>query len=675
MLQYTKGYRDQFGAVFWIDCRSESTLSESFDNIARLLSLGTAARVQPREGETGLVKLDALDNVNAFKRWLRVRISPWLLLFDNADELSILRSLSQYFPSDGFGSIIVSSRRQEASDIVGRDRVIQVEGLPPDSARDLLLHSAHIDHPTQHQLEQAGEIVAQMDFLALAIDLAGNYIKVVGDLGQYGRFFKKEHDKLLRKVLGKAASHTYPHSVFAAWKLSMEQVPKTSARLYHLLCFLDRTNLDIQLFQRACSSKCLWNSDGELSEITSSMADVASWILDAYTDRNGIWDELEFLDSLYPLEALHFVRRHETVEDLYYNDEVVPTDQDSVLIIMEPFVHEIGRLMLDLGEFSDFAIDAITLVLHGLENDAEHIAHTPASESRPDIKITVLTPDGGAFNNSFDANLRLEALFRHLSVAFEAIYGHMVDARPGAASRIGAHSIWNHSIPKASRCFVLLFALNCQGTPIRSTCMFPEMLRRLFFMADLVFTGAPRQYGSDHLRYFVDLNKHCWSFGWSIYNLDCWENTDYGPMLLIPRTRRNMAPKLTVELGSAAPSFKFNYAFFFASILEQSISDWRQTRPFATNGDPGADQEAAMQRAAVRALHQLWEQKIWHSTDKIPAFVHSSAYQYLFAVDNTDAGRWPGLREDVDLLSIDGHRRFATFYETTLYRHIRMATC
>ncbi|XTI90165.1 hypothetical protein V2W45_1344883 [Cenococcum geophilum] len=676
MLHYTKDYRDQFGAVFWIDCRSELTLSESFENIARLLFLGTAARVQPRKGETGLVKLDALDNINAFKRWLRMRISPWLLLFDNADELSILRSLGQYFPTDGSGSIIVSSRRQEAADLVGSDRVMQIEGLPPDSARDLLLHSARIDRPTQNQLEQAGEIVAQMDYLALAVDLAGNYIKVVGDLGQYGRFFREEHDKLLRKVLGKAASHSYPHSVFAAWKLSMKQVPETSARLYHLLCFLDRTNLDIQLFQRACRPKCLWNSDGELMEITAIVAEIAPWILDAYTDSNGIWDELEFLDSLYPLEALHFVCRQESIENLYYNDEVVPTDQDSVLIIMEPFVHEIGRLMLDLGEFFDFAVDAITLVLHCLENDAEHTVRTPASESRSDIPSVVLTPDGGGFHSPFDANLRLEALFCHLIVALEAIYGHIAhDVRPGARLRIGMNSIWNHKIPKAFRCFVLLFALNYQGRPIRFSCSSPERLRRVFFMADLAFIGAPRQNGRNHLRYLVELNKHCWSLGWSIYNLNCWENSIDGTDLLIPKTRRYVDPrsKLVVESGSVAPSFKFNYAFFFAAVLEQSISEWQQVSSFTVSGDTRAAQAAIMRGAAVKALHQLWEQKMWYSTDEIPVLVLSSVYQYLFVVDKADAGRWPGLRDDVDLLSIAAPQRFDTFSKTTLYQHIRIA--
>ncbi|RDL36731.1 uncharacterized protein BP5553_06083 [Venustampulla echinocandica] len=672
MLQYTKDYRDQFGAMFWIDCRSELTLSESFQNIARLLSLGTAARVQPREGETGLIRLDALDNVNAFKRWLRMRISPWLLLFDNADELSILRSLGRYFPTDVSGSIIVSSRRQEAADLFGSDRVMQIEGLPPDSARDLLLHLARINRPTQNQLEQAGEIVAQMDHLALAIDLAGNYIKVVGDLGQYGRFFRKEHDKLLRKVLGKAASQSYPHSVFAAWKLSMEQVPKTSARLYHVLCFLDRTNLDTQLFQRACSSKCLLNNDGELVEITAAVAGIAPWILDAYTDSNGIWDELEFLDSLYPLEALHFVRRNELIEGLYYNDKAVPTDQDSVLIIMEPFVHEIGRLMLDFGEFSDFAIDAITLVLHGLENDAEHTVRTPTSESRSDITSPILTPDGGAFNSPFDANLRLEALFCHLVVALEAIYGHTLqsDTLTGLGLPLGMHSIWNHKIPRASLCFVLLFALNYQGRPIRSSFSSTERLRRVIFMADMAFIVAPPQYGPSHLRYLIELNKHCWSLGWSIYNLNCWINITDGSDILIPKYNVPDLDTILIKSGSAAPSFKFNYAFFFAAVLERSISEWQQASSFTVNGGTREAQATIMQKIAIKALHRLWEHTEWRSTTRTPTVVLSSVYGYLFAADKADAGRWPGLRDDVDLFSIAGPQRFDAFSKTTLYRHI-----
>ncbi|KAF4632642.1 hypothetical protein G7Y89_g5486 [Cudoniella acicularis] len=199
------------------------------------------------------------------------------------------------------------------------------------------------------------------------------------------------------------------------------------------------------------------------------------------------------------------------------------------------------KTYVDPGEFFDFAVDAITLVLHGLENDAEHTVRTPASESRSDIPSVVLDPDGGGFNSPFNANLRLEALFCHLIVALEAIYGHIAhDVRPGTGLRI----------------------------------------------------------------------------------------------------------------DRMAPLFEFNYAFFFTVVLEQSISEWQQVSSSTMNGDTKAAQAAIMQRTAVKVLHQLWEQKVWYSTNEIPM---------------------AGARDDVDLFSIADPQRFDVFSKITLYRHIRIA--
>ncbi|OCL07595.1 hypothetical protein AOQ84DRAFT_55645 [Glonium stellatum] len=175
MLQYAWTRREVYGVVLWFDARNMFALEETF-----LLAASQLGLVLPPTKERGSISANALELyqsglencLSLLKRELRRRQQRWLLLFDEADDLSMIELLPRIFPSDLDGNVIVSSRRKEAYRL-GR-HAIEVTGLPTESAQDLLLYHARVQKPNKEQLAQAKEIVEHLDCIALAIDLAGS---------------------------------------------------------------------------------------------------------------------------------------------------------------------------------------------------------------------------------------------------------------------------------------------------------------------------------------------------------------------------------------------------------------------------------------------------------------------------------------------------------------------
>lgn len=110
-LQFAHTRRDKFQAVFWVDAAEKSQIATEFAAIAPKLGL-----VAPSEAQ------DIVTCRERFKAWLEAsediraderakRGIPWLLIFDNVDDLALLEN---YYPDRGAGSILITSRDPNA---------------------------------------------------------------------------------------------------------------------------------------------------------------------------------------------------------------------------------------------------------------------------------------------------------------------------------------------------------------------------------------------------------------------------------------------------------------------------------------------------------------------------------------------------------------------------------
>lgn len=173
-LQYAWSRREEFGVVLWVDGSSHSALHDSFRLAASQLGLRPPWNVSTVSSGMALETFtghDEMKDVVAVKNELRRRNQPWLMIFDQVDDQDLLDQLNEYIPSDSHGHVLLTSRRQEGYRL--GQRYIKVDSLPRDSAVDLLLYHAGIQHPSGEQFLVAAEIVNQLDCIALAVDLAG----------------------------------------------------------------------------------------------------------------------------------------------------------------------------------------------------------------------------------------------------------------------------------------------------------------------------------------------------------------------------------------------------------------------------------------------------------------------------------------------------------------------
>ena len=99
---YAKRHRTSYTSIFWLNAKSETTLTSSLRLSARrILPLGAESRYDDNQIR------------NHVSTWLsQLENTRWLLIFDNYDEPEQYR-LTEYYPYVSHGSIIITTRRPE----------------------------------------------------------------------------------------------------------------------------------------------------------------------------------------------------------------------------------------------------------------------------------------------------------------------------------------------------------------------------------------------------------------------------------------------------------------------------------------------------------------------------------------------------------------------------------
>ncbi|CAG7559974.1 unnamed protein product [Fusarium equiseti] len=107
-VQYAHLRKDRFDAIFWLEAGGISQLASNFGQIPTDLQLESAEAAQDLELSIEIAKEWLATTKVSHDQGSNVpRKRPWLLIFDNADNLDIILD---YIPSTGSGSILVTSR-------------------------------------------------------------------------------------------------------------------------------------------------------------------------------------------------------------------------------------------------------------------------------------------------------------------------------------------------------------------------------------------------------------------------------------------------------------------------------------------------------------------------------------------------------------------------------------
>ncbi len=241
-VEYAYRYCQDYQVVLWVRVDTREALISDYVEIAKLLNLP-----QKDDQDQTLV-------VQAVLQWFKTH-TQWLLIFDNADDLSLVHT---YLPMQGNGSIIITTRAH-AIDKFGS---IEVERMGLKEGREFLLNRTNrLEYVSDEERKKATDIAIVLDLLPLALDQAGAYIEETGcSFSDYLLVYQARRKELLDRRGGNGATKEHPVSVAATFSLSfqkVEQANPSAAELLRLSAFLAPDKIPEELI-RDCAN--LWSS-------------------------------------------------------------------------------------------------------------------------------------------------------------------------------------------------------------------------------------------------------------------------------------------------------------------------------------------------------------------------------------------------------------------------------
>lgn len=249
-VEYAFSRREQFEAVFWLVADDADILAESFARIAQQLGL-----------EDSDVGQDLAASRELVKGWLsnpvRQVANPdqsddearWLLIFDNVDDLDVL---SDYWPTTGRGSVLVTSRDPLAKcNLYTVNDGIDLPPLSSSATMDLIQRLTRIK-PDQSQQGALSSIADKLGGLPLAISHMSSVIRDSRmSYTEFLKFYEQEGIEQLQMMQKSSDKSQNARSLATVWALHTLSPATTS--LLQILSILDPDNIPEYILTQNCA--------------------------------------------------------------------------------------------------------------------------------------------------------------------------------------------------------------------------------------------------------------------------------------------------------------------------------------------------------------------------------------------------------------------------------------
>lgn len=255
-LEFSHRYRQEYDAIFWIQCETSASLRTSFADIAVALELDGADKNGHFE-----------ENLMKVLGWLKRTRKRWLLIYDNAERENLLKG---YWPVGARGSILLTSRSFYN---FFEDEQRHGETIPlfnEAERRELLMAHLGEDWQAEHfaaedmmvQVEKAAitTLLERTGGLPLAIFHAAQLVKnkkigKIGDTSVRGflELFNENFKKLPKRQTG--PREPLFHSLDTIWSIAFEALKPHPRALLHVFALLSPDETLIDLFLPSDQSK------------------------------------------------------------------------------------------------------------------------------------------------------------------------------------------------------------------------------------------------------------------------------------------------------------------------------------------------------------------------------------------------------------------------------------
>ncbi|MFP3988653.1 FxSxx-COOH system tetratricopeptide repeat protein [Streptomyces sp. E11-3] len=207
-IEYVYRHSREYRLIWWIPSEQESQIVQS------LIELGEQMGLQVGPGMSAVpAVLDALRRGHPYE--------DWLLVFDNAEDPETVR---KYFPNNGPGSLVVTSRNSQWAtnfrslevDVFTREESVALLRRRSDSLPD----------------EAVNALAAKLGDLPLAVEQAAVWLAETGmPVQQYLEVYERNFTELMQSE----PPSDYNRSVAAAWNVSLDRLRETRPDALQLL--------------------------------------------------------------------------------------------------------------------------------------------------------------------------------------------------------------------------------------------------------------------------------------------------------------------------------------------------------------------------------------------------------------------------------------------------------
>ncbi len=244
-IEFAYRHRHRFRAVFWVRADTVTELENEYREIASLLGLKPWEPTESDQGEPA--ESDHL--VKGVKGWLASN-PGWLLIFDNADTLEILKT---FLPSTtAQGSLLFTTRAHYLGSL-GIKTPVELGDFSPEEALAFLLKRTGQAHGSSQIDHAAAKIlVGELSYFPLALEQAAAYMLVHEEsIADYLAAYRCLPLNILEEHAPEAGN--YPATVRTTWKRSfdaLEKVSPASVKVLEFAAFLAPDSIPYELFPR-----------------------------------------------------------------------------------------------------------------------------------------------------------------------------------------------------------------------------------------------------------------------------------------------------------------------------------------------------------------------------------------------------------------------------------------
>jgi len=176
-LEYVYANKAIYRRIYWISAVNQASMLSDYQKIAKLVRLAIPQEASPA------------DIAEAVLAWLRGERS-WLVVIDNLDDIKVAQGL---LPENAPGKhTLITTRNPRTQGIPAEP--LEVPLLTPNDSVDLLSMLSNVIAHDPDEEKQAYEIVEELGYLPLAIDLASAYVRdVTGNFSEYLQRYRINH--------------------------------------------------------------------------------------------------------------------------------------------------------------------------------------------------------------------------------------------------------------------------------------------------------------------------------------------------------------------------------------------------------------------------------------------------------------------------------------------------